>query len=157
VLKPTSLRLELSVFPAHQRGTAVGVWRQSARWPGQRPGARRAAGRVELALDLPINLPVTLAALAAGAAVLPRPDGQRARGYGVRGSQPAWRIDGVGTVLVLGAVGQVCTALAEAPGQFGQPREAPLRAAQAMAAFAVGADPAHPARRACRASADLLS
>jgi hypothetical protein len=46
---------------------------------------------------------------------LPRPDGQRAGGHDVRGSQPTWRIDGGGTLLVLGAVGLVCTALTEAP------------------------------------------
>jgi MFS family permease len=37
VLMPTSLGLALSVFPAHQRGTAVGVW-ASAGWP---PAAAR--------------------------------------------------------------------------------------------------------------------
>jgi hypothetical protein len=63
---------------------------------------------------------VILAALAAGAVVLPRPGGQRAsrRGQvGMRGSQrTGWRTDSLGTVLVLGAVGLVCTGLTEAPG-----------------------------------------
>jgi hypothetical protein len=67
-----------------------------------------------------INVPVILAALAAGAVVLPRPGGQcagRRRGErGMRGSQrTGWRIDSLGTVLVLGAVGLVCTGLVEAP------------------------------------------
>jgi hypothetical protein len=54
LLMPTSLGLALSVFPSHQRGTAVGVWAGvGAVAAGSGPGAGRAAGRVELALDLP--------------------------------------------------------------------------------------------------------
>ena len=47
-------------------------------------------------------------------AILPRRGGER--GSERSGRRPGWRIDGVGTVLVLGAVGLVCTALTEAPG-----------------------------------------
>jgi MFS family permease len=75
-----------------------------------------------------INLPVILAALAAGAAVLPRrPDAGD-------GQRPARRIDRVGTALVLGAVGLVCTALTEAP-QWPPSRTWPVLAA----GLAVGA------------------
>jgi MFS family permease len=65
-----------------------------------------------------INVPVILATLAAGVAILPRRGNVRGKAdAGVRGSRrPGWRIDGVGTLLVLGAVGLVCTALTEAPG-----------------------------------------
>jgi len=68
-----------------------------------------------------INVPVILAALAAGAAVLPRTGGQRASRRRVdcdmhESQRTDWRIDSLGTVLVLGAVGLVCTGLTEAPG-----------------------------------------
>jgi EmrB/QacA subfamily drug resistance transporter len=117
VLMPTSLGLALSVFPAHQRGTAVGVWAAvGAVAAGSGPVLGGLLVESSWRWIFLINLPVILAALAAGAAVLPRPGGQRAGGYDVRGSQPAWRIDGVGTLLALGAVGLVCTALTEAPG-----------------------------------------
>jgi hypothetical protein len=61
-----------------------------------------------------INLPIILATLAAGVAILPRRSGKRGSERSDR--RPGGRIDGVGTVLVLGAVGLVCTALTEAPG-----------------------------------------
>jgi MFS family permease len=73
VLMPTSLGLALSVFPAHQRGTAVGVWAGV--------GAVAAGGGPVLGGLLVesswhwiflINVPVILATLAAGAAILPR-------------------------------------------------------------------------------------
>jgi EmrB/QacA subfamily drug resistance transporter len=122
MLMPTSLGLALSVFPAHQRGNAVGVWAGV--------GALAAGGGPLFGALLVgsswrwiflINVPVILAALAAGAVVLPRPGGQcagrRRSERGMRGSQRAgWRIDSLGTVLVLGAVGLVCTGLIEAPG-----------------------------------------
>jgi RimJ/RimL family protein N-acetyltransferase len=59
-------------------------------------------------------VPVILATVAAGVAILPRRGGERDSERG--GRRPGGRIDGVGTVLVLGAVGLVCTALTEAPG-----------------------------------------
>ena len=111
VLMPTSLGLALSVFPSHQRGTAVGVWAGV--------GAVAAGGGPVLGGLLVqsswrwiflINVPIILATLAAGVAILPR------RGNVRGGRRPGWRIDGVGTFLVLGAVGLVCTALTEAPG-----------------------------------------
>jgi EmrB/QacA subfamily drug resistance transporter len=122
MLMPTSLGLALSVFPAHQRGNAVGVWAGV--------GALAAGGGPLLGGLLVgsswrwiflINVPVILAALATGAVVLPRPGGQcagrRRSERGMRGSQQTgWRIDSLGTVLVLGAVGLVCTGLIEAPG-----------------------------------------
>ena len=115
VLMPTSLGLALSVFPSHQRGTAVGVWAGV--------GAVAAGGGPVLGGLLVqsswrwiflINVPIILATLAAGVAILPRRGGER--GSERSGRRPGWRIDGVGTFLVLGAVGLVCTALTEAPG-----------------------------------------
>ena len=110
VLLPTSLGLALSVFPARQRGTAVGVWAAvGAVAAGSGPVLGGLLVESSWRWIFLINLPVVLAALAAGVAILPRhpgvPDGQRV----------GRRIDGVGTVLVLGAVGLVCTALTEAP------------------------------------------
>ncbi len=106
VLMPASLGLALSVFPSHQRGTAVGVW---AGVGAVAAGSGPVLGGLLVASSwrwiFLINLPVILATLAAGVAILPRRGGQR----------PSWRIDSVGTVLVLGAVGLVCTALTEAP------------------------------------------
>src|SRR5439155_5628851 len=106
VLMPTSLGLALSVFPSHQRGTAVGVW---AGVGAVAAGSGPVLGGLLVASSwrwiFLINLPVILATLAAGVAILPRRGGQR----------PSWRIDSVGTVLVLGAVGLVCTALTDVP------------------------------------------
>jgi EmrB/QacA subfamily drug resistance transporter len=113
VLMPTSLGLALSVFPPDQRGTAVGIW---AGVGGVAAGGGPVLGGLLVASSwrwiFLINVPVIVAALVAGAAVLPRH--RAARGDG--GRRPGWRADGVGTVLVLGAVGLVCTALTEAPG-----------------------------------------
>jgi EmrB/QacA subfamily drug resistance transporter len=110
MLMPTSLGLALEVFPSHQRGTAVGVW---AAVGAVAAGSGPVVGGLLVGSSwrwiFLINLPVILGALAAGVAILPRrPDvpGGRRR---------ARRIDGVGAVLVLGAVGLVCTALTEAP------------------------------------------
>ena len=111
VLMPTSLGLALSVFPSRQRGTAVGVWAGvGAVAAGSGPVLGGLLVESSWRWIFLINLPVILATLAAGVAILPRP--RRVRG----GQRPGWRIDGVGTVLVLGAVGLVCTALTEAPG-----------------------------------------
>jgi EmrB/QacA subfamily drug resistance transporter len=109
-LMPTSLGLALEVFPSRQRGTAVGVW---AAVGAVAAGSGPVLGGLLVVSSwrwiFLINLPVILAALAAGVAILPRrPDGRD-------GQRPGRRIDGVGTVLVLGAVGLVCTALTEAP------------------------------------------
>ena len=109
VLMPTSLGLALSVFPSRQRGTAVGVWAGvGAVAAGSGPVLGGLLVESSWRWIFLINVPIILATLAAGVAILPR----RARG----GQRPGWRIDGVGTVLVLGAVGLVCTALTEAPG-----------------------------------------
>ena len=116
VLMPTSLGLALSVFPSRQRGTAVGVWAGvGAVAAGSGPVLGGLLVESSWRWIFLINVPIILATLAAGVAILPR------RGSGERGSErggrrPGWRIDGVGTVLVLGAVGLVCTALTEAPG-----------------------------------------
>ena len=114
VLMPTSLGLALSVFPPQQRGTAVGIW---AGVGGVAAGGGPVLGGLLVESSwrwiFLINVPVILAALAAGAAVLPR---HRTVPGGDGGQRAGRRADGVGTVLVLGAVGLVCTALTEAPG-----------------------------------------
>jgi EmrB/QacA subfamily drug resistance transporter len=110
MLMPTSLGLALQVFPSHQRSTAVGIW---AGVGAVAAGSGPVLGGLLVGSSwrwiFLINLPVILAALAAGVAILPRrpgvADGQRA-------GRP---VDGVGTALVLGAVGLVCAALTEAP------------------------------------------
>jgi EmrB/QacA subfamily drug resistance transporter len=110
-LMPASLGLALSVFPARLRGTAVGVWAGvGAVAAGSGPVLGGLLVESSWRWIFLINLPVVLATLVAGVAILPRRGGQRS------GQRPGWRIDGVGTVLVLGAVGLVCTALTEAPG-----------------------------------------
>ena len=119
VLMPTSLGLALSVFPSRQRGTAVGVWAGvGAVAAGSGPVLGGLLVESSWRWIFLINLPIILATWAAGVAILPRRGNMRGNiRAGERGSRrPGWRIDGVGTVLVLGAVGLVCTALTEAPG-----------------------------------------
>ena len=115
VLMPTSLGLAMSVFPARQRGTAVGVWAGiGAVAAGSGPVLGGLLVESSWRWIFVINLPVIVAALAAGKAALPRHGDERG---GRRDPQRTGSgIDGVGTVLVLGAVGLVCTALTEAPG-----------------------------------------
>ena len=115
VLMPTSLGLAMSVFPARQRGTAVGVWAGiGAVAAGSGPVLGGLLVESSWRWIFVINLPVIVAALAAGKATLPRRGDERG---GWRDPQrTGFGIDGVGTVLVLGAVGLVCTALTEAPG-----------------------------------------
>jgi EmrB/QacA subfamily drug resistance transporter len=109
-LLPTSLGLALQVFPSHQRGTAVGIWAAvGAVAAGSGPVLGGLLVESSWRWIFLINLPVILAALAAGAAILPRHPGVR------DGQPPGRRVDGVGAVLVLGAVGLVCAALTEAP------------------------------------------
>ena len=119
VLMPTSLGLALSVFPSHQRGTAVGVWAGvGAVAAGSGPVLGGLLVESSWRWIFLINLPVILATLAAGVAILPRRGNVRGNIHAGEGGsrRTGWRIDGVGTVLVLGAVGLVCTALTEAPG-----------------------------------------
>jgi MFS family permease len=75
VLMPTSLGLALSVFPAHQWGTAVGIWAGvGAVAAGSGPVLGGLLIESSWRWIFLINVPVILAALAAGAAVLPRRD-----------------------------------------------------------------------------------
>jgi EmrB/QacA subfamily drug resistance transporter len=140
VLMPTSLGLALSVFRSHQRGTAVGIWAGvGAVAAGSGPVLGGLLVVVSWRWIFLINVPVILASLVAGVAILPRRSGQRA------GQRPGRRIDGVGTVLVLGAVGLVCTALTEAPG-WPPPRTwAILAAGLALGAAFVAHIRRHPA------------
>ena len=111
VLLPASLGLALSVFPSHQRGTAVGIWAGvGAVAAGSGPVLGGLLAEWSWRWIFLINVPVIVAAFTAAVAILPRRAGQRG------GQRPGWRIDGVGTFLVLGAVGLVCLALTEAPG-----------------------------------------
>jgi EmrB/QacA subfamily drug resistance transporter len=111
MLLPTSLGLALSVFPPHQRGTAVGVWAGvGAVAAGSGPVVGGLLVQSSWRWIFLINVPVVLATLAAGVAILPRRGGHR-DGQGL-----GRRIDVAGAFLVLGAVGLVCTALTEAPG-----------------------------------------
>jgi Major Facilitator Superfamily len=102
------------VFPPRQQGTAVGIW---AGVGGVAAGGGPVLGGLLVESSwrwiFLINVPIILAALAAGVAILPR-SGIVPGGDG--GRRSGWRMDGRGTVLVLGAVGLVCTALTEAPG-----------------------------------------
>jgi MFS family permease len=108
VLIPTSLGLALAVFPARQRGTAVGIWSAvSGAAGGSGPVIGGLLVGVSWRLIFLINVPLVLAALAAGAAVLPRAD----RAGGAARHRP----DVAGAVLVLAAITLVCLALTEAP------------------------------------------
>jgi MFS family permease len=112
MLMPTSLGLALSVFPSRQRGTAFGIWAGIGAVAAD-SGPVLGGLLVESSWRwiFLINLPVILATLAAGVAtILPR------RGNVCGGERSGRRIDGMGSLLVLGAVGLVCTALTEAPG-----------------------------------------
>jgi EmrB/QacA subfamily drug resistance transporter len=108
VLMPTSLGLALAVFPARQRGTAVGIWSAVA---GAAGGSGPVLGGllvgVSWRLIFLINVPLVVAALVAGVAVLPRPEV-------VRGAVRP-RLDVAGALLALAAIGLVCLALTEAP------------------------------------------
>jgi EmrB/QacA subfamily drug resistance transporter len=104
LLMPTSLGLALSVFPAHERGTAVGVW---AAVGAVAASGGPVLGGVLIALSWRwiffINVPLVLATVVAGVVYLPTGDARIRR-----------RVDGLGAVLVFGAMALVCTALVEA-------------------------------------------
>ena len=121
VLMPTSLGLALAAFPPRQRGTAVGVWAGvGAVAAGSGPVIGGLLVESSWRWIFLINMPIVLATLAAGVAILPGRGGAPAERGGAPaergGRRPRFRIDGAGTVLVLGAAGLVCTALTEAPG-----------------------------------------
>jgi EmrB/QacA subfamily drug resistance transporter len=105
VLLPTSLSLALPVFAPHERGTAVGIWAAVGAFAAL-IGPIMGGVLVESSWRwiFLINVPVVLIGLVVGALVLPRDES------GVR-----QRIDSLGTLLVLAAMGLVCAALTEAP------------------------------------------
>ena len=94
VLMPTSLGLALSVFPSHQRGTAVGVWAGvGAVAAGSGPVLGGLLVESSWRWIFLINLPVILATLAAGVAILPPRGNMRGNIHaGERGSRrTGWR------------------------------------------------------------------
>jgi hypothetical protein len=94
------------VFPPQQRRTAVGIWAGvGAVAAGSGPVIGGLLVESSWRWIFLINLPVIVAALAAGAAILPRRDAAPP------GPRAGRRTDRTGTVLVMGAVGLVCTAL----------------------------------------------
>jgi EmrB/QacA subfamily drug resistance transporter len=105
VLLPTSLGLALPVFPEHERGTAVGIWAAVGAFAAL-IGPVLGGLLVESSWRwiFLINVPVVVVGLALGMLVLPRDHA---------GAQQ--RIDGLGTLLVLAAMGLVCAGLTEAP------------------------------------------
>jgi EmrB/QacA subfamily drug resistance transporter len=105
VLLPTSLGLALPVFAEHERGTAVGIWASVGAFAALL-GPILGGLLVESSWRwiFLINVPIVVLGLALGVVVLPR-DSAGAR----------QRVDAVGTVLVLAAMGLVCAALTEAP------------------------------------------
>jgi MFS family permease len=108
VVMPTSLGFALAVFPPQQRRTAVGIWSGvGAVAAGSGPVVGGLLVESSWRWIFLINLPIIVAALVAGAAVLPRRDGATG------GPRPGRRVDRTGMVLVMGAVGLVCTALTE--------------------------------------------
>jgi EmrB/QacA subfamily drug resistance transporter len=104
VMMPTSLGFALTAFPADKRGMAVGVW---AAVGGAAAGSGPVVGGLLLSLSwrwiFTINLPIVLATAVGGAFWLPSSRTSRTR-----------RIDGVGALLVLAAMGLICTGLVEA-------------------------------------------
>jgi EmrB/QacA subfamily drug resistance transporter len=106
LLIPTSLGLALSAFPVRERGTAVGVWAAVGAFAAS-SGPVLGGLLVERnwRLIFLVNVPVVLATLAAGTALLPRQNG----------SPAGRRFDALGTLLVLGAIGSISTALTEVP------------------------------------------
>jgi EmrB/QacA subfamily drug resistance transporter len=110
VLLPTSLGLALSAFPARQRGTAVGIWAGvGAVAAGSGPVIGGLLVESSWRWIFLINVPIVVATFAAGVPILPR-SGDHTR------QRIGRRIDPVGALLVLAAIGLVCTALTEAPG-----------------------------------------
>jgi EmrB/QacA subfamily drug resistance transporter len=105
VLLPTSLGLALPVFAAHERGTAVGIWASVGAFAaliGPIIGGLLVVSSWRWIFL--INVPVVILGLAVGLIVLPRDEA------GAR-----QRIDAVGTLLVLAAMGLLCAGLTEAP------------------------------------------
>lgn len=105
VLLPTSLALALPVFAEHERGTAVGIWAAVGAFAALLgPILGGLLVQFSWRWIFLINVPVVLAAVVVGAMVLTRDEA------GAR-----QRIDAVGTLLVLAAMGLVCAGLTEAP------------------------------------------
>jgi EmrB/QacA subfamily drug resistance transporter len=105
VLLPTSLGLALPVFAQHQRGTAVGIWAAVGAFAALiGPIMGGVLVQSSWRWIFLINVPVVLLGLVVGAIVLPRDE-----------AAVRQRIDSLGALLVLGAMGLVCAALTEAP------------------------------------------
>jgi EmrB/QacA subfamily drug resistance transporter len=104
IVLPTSLGLALPAFPQHERATAVGIWAAvSAAAAGSGPVLGGLLVEFSWRWIFLINAPIVVATVLAGIAILPR---DNPRG--------ALRIDGVGMLLVLGAMGLVSAGLIQA-------------------------------------------
>lgn len=105
VLLPTSLGLALPVFAEHERGTAVGIWAAVGAFAALvGPILGGVLVQYNWRWIFLINVPVVLVALVMGVITLPRDQANARR-----------RIDVVGALLVLAAMGLVCAGLTEAP------------------------------------------
>jgi EmrB/QacA subfamily drug resistance transporter len=135
VLLPTSLGLALPVFAQHERGTAVGIWAAVGAFAAL-IGPIMGGLLVESSWRwiFLINVPVVLLGLAVGVVVLPRDK------TGIR-----QRIDSVGALLVLAAMGLVCAALTEATEWPVEVTAAALGAGLMLAVVAVFHVCRHPA------------
>ena len=104
IVLPTSLGLALPAFPQHERATAVGIWAAvSAAAAGCGPVLGGLLVEFSWRWIFLINAPIVVSTVLAGIAILPR---DNPRGV--------LRIDGVGMLLVLGAMGLVSAGLIQA-------------------------------------------
>jgi EmrB/QacA subfamily drug resistance transporter len=104
IVLPTSLGLALPAFPQHERATAVGIWAAvSAAAAGSGPVLGGLLVEFSWRWIFLVNAPIIVTTVLAGIAILPRDTPRR-----------VLRIDGLGMLLVLGAVGLVCAGLIQA-------------------------------------------
>jgi MFS family permease len=104
IVLPTSLGLALPAFPRHERGTALGVWSAvGAIAAGSGPVIGGFLVEWSWRWIFLVNAPIIVVTIVSALVLLP--GGQ---------SRTALRVDGVGMVMALGAMGLVCAALVQA-------------------------------------------